>query len=123
MAERLKDKAALVTSAANGIGLAIADLITPRSVISHLRGTNKRQALQDLAKHTAGLTGFSDRGILDVLIERERLGSTGTGMGIGIPHGRRTTHDKRNPDISYCCLKRINLVGPNRLTPSSPRSA
>lgn len=52
MAERLKDNVALVIGAANSIGLAIADLITPRSVISHLRTTNKRQALQDLAKRS-----------------------------------------------------------------------
>ncbi len=34
------------------------------------------------------MTGIHERTIYDVLIERERLGSTGIGMGIGIPHGR-----------------------------------
>ena len=68
--------------------MEIADLITPRSVVAQLRATNKKQALQELAKRAAVLTGIQERTIYDVLIERERLGSTGIGMGIGIPHGR-----------------------------------
>jgi len=68
--------------------MEIADLIAPRSVIAQLRVTNKKQALQELAKRAAGLTGIQERAIYDVLVERERLGSTGIGMGVGIPHGR-----------------------------------
>jgi nitrogen PTS system EIIA component len=68
--------------------MEITDLITPRSVIAQLRATNKRQVLQELAKRAAAITGIPDRAIFDVLIERERLGSTGIGMGIGIPHGK-----------------------------------
>ena len=70
------------------LAMEIADLITPRSVVAQLRATNKKQALQELAKRAAALTGVQERTIYDVLIERERLGSTGIGMGIGIPHGR-----------------------------------
>ena len=68
--------------------MEIADLITPRSVVAQLRATNKKQVLQELAKRGAAITGIHERTIYDVLIERERLGSTGIGMGIGIPHGR-----------------------------------
>jgi PTS system nitrogen regulatory IIA component len=68
--------------------MEIGDLITPRSVIAQLRATNKKQALQELAKRAAAMTGMQERAILDVLIERERLGTTGIGMGIGIPHGK-----------------------------------
>jgi len=70
------------------LAMEIADLITPRSVVAQLRAANKKQALQELAKRAAAMTGIQDRTIYDVLIERERLGSTGIGMGIGIPHGR-----------------------------------
>ena len=70
------------------LAIEIADLITPRSVVAQLRATNKKQALQELAKRAAALTGIQERTIYDVLIERERLGSTGIGMGTGIPHGR-----------------------------------
>lgn len=72
----------------------ISDLITPRSVIAQLRATNKRQALQELAKRAAVISGTPERTIFDVLIERERLGSTGIGMGIGIPHGKLPGVDK-----------------------------
>lgn len=68
--------------------MEVTDLITPRSVIAQLRATSKRQVLQELAKRAAAITGIPDRAIFDVLIERERLGSTGIGTGIGIPHGK-----------------------------------
>jgi nitrogen PTS system EIIA component len=68
--------------------MEIADLITPRSVVAQLRATNKKQVLQELAKRGAAISGIHERTIYDVLIERERLGSTGIGVGVGIPHGR-----------------------------------
>lgn len=68
--------------------MEIADLITPQSVIAQLRAANKKQALQELAKRAAAMTGSHERTIYDVLIEREQLGTTGIGMGIGIPHGK-----------------------------------
>ena len=68
--------------------MEIADLITPRSVVAQLRAASKRQAIQELAKRASVMTGIHERTIFDVLIERERLGTTGIGMGIGIPHGK-----------------------------------
>ncbi len=68
--------------------MEIADLITPRGVVAQLRAASKKQALQEMARRAAMLTGAPERTIYDVLIERERLGTTGIGMGIGIPHGR-----------------------------------
>lgn len=68
--------------------MEIADLISPRGVIANLRVTSKKQALQELAKRAADLTGESERAIFEVLIERERLGTTGVGHGIAIPHGK-----------------------------------
>lgn len=66
----------------------IADLITPRSVIAQLRAGNKRQVLQELAKRAATIAGLPERAIYDVLVERERLGTTGIGTGVAIPHGK-----------------------------------
>ncbi|MBC7953832.1 MAG: PTS IIA-like nitrogen regulatory protein PtsN [Rhodospirillaceae bacterium] len=66
----------------------IADLITPAAVIPNLRATSKKQALQDLAKKAAELSGLNERAVFDVLLERERLGTTGVGNGIAIPHGK-----------------------------------
>jgi len=68
--------------------MEIADLITPLSVVAQLRAANKKSALQELAKRAAAMTGLPERTIYDVLLERERLGSTGIGMGVGIPHGK-----------------------------------
>ena len=66
----------------------ISDLIVPESVIANLRVTSKKQALQELAKKAAEITGQSERALFEVLMERERLGTTGVGHGIGIPHGK-----------------------------------
>ncbi len=68
--------------------MEIVDLLTPASVIANLRAANKRQALQELARRAAGLTGRHERAIFDVLLERERLGTTGIGSGTAIPHGK-----------------------------------
>jgi PTS system nitrogen regulatory IIA component len=68
--------------------MEIADLLAPAGVIANLRAGNKRQALQELARRAAGLTGRHERAIFDVLLERERLGTTGIGMGTAVPHGR-----------------------------------
>ena len=66
----------------------ISDLLTPERVIANLHATSKKQALQELARRAAELTGESERAVFDVLLERERLGTTGVGGGIAIPHGR-----------------------------------
>jgi nitrogen PTS system EIIA component len=68
--------------------MEIADLLTPAAVIPNLRAANKRQALQELAKRAATLTGRQERVIFEVLLERERLATTGIGNGTAIPHGR-----------------------------------
>ena len=74
--------------------MEIVDLLGPESVIANLRVGSKKQALQDLAKRAAGLTGKHERAIFDVLLERERLGTTGVGNGIAIPHGKLPNMDR-----------------------------
>ena len=64
------------------------------AVISPLRANSKKQALQELAQHAAMLTGLPERELFEALLQRERLGSTGIGDGIAIPHGRMTGIDK-----------------------------
>lgn len=68
--------------------MEITDLISPESVIPSLKATSKKQALQELARHAAALTGLHERAVFDTLLERERLGTTGVGNGIAIPHGK-----------------------------------
>jgi PTS system nitrogen regulatory IIA component len=66
----------------------LAEIISPRGVLANLRASSKKQALQELAKRAAEITGESERAIFEVLLERERLGTTGVGNGIAIPHGK-----------------------------------
>lgn len=73
---------------ADQTGGDIADLITPRGVIAQLRAPTKRQVLQELARRAAAMTGLTDRRLSDALAERERLGTTGIGAGVAIPHCR-----------------------------------
>lgn len=63
-------------------------IISPEGVIADLKANSKKQALQELSVRAAGITGVPDRTILDTLLERERLGTTGVGQGIAIPHGK-----------------------------------
>lgn len=74
--------------------MEIVDLITPASVIANLRVSNKRQALQELARRAAAVAKRDERAVFDVLWERERLGSTGIGMGIAVPHGKLANLDR-----------------------------
>ena len=68
--------------------MEINELLAPRSVIAQLRVAGKKQALQEIARRAAVQTGMPERRIYDVLSDRERLGSTGIGMGAAVPHGK-----------------------------------
>ena len=68
--------------------MEMGDLITLEGVIPNLRVAGKKQALQELARRAAALTGLEERATYEVLFERERLGTTGVGNGIAIPHGK-----------------------------------
>lgn len=68
--------------------MELEDLVSPEGVIAHLKATSKKQTLLDLSARAAELTGLSDKTIFETLLERERLGSTGVGHGIAIPHGK-----------------------------------
>lgn len=74
--------------------MEIADLLSADSVLPKLRVSGKKQALQELAKRAATLTQLPERQIFDVILERERLGTTGVGGGIAIPHGRLPKLDR-----------------------------
>jgi PTS system nitrogen regulatory IIA component len=68
--------------------MPLADLVLPNAIIPALKVNSKKQALQELAARAAELTGQNDRVIFDILMQREKLGSTGVGNGIAIPHGK-----------------------------------
>ena len=66
----------------------ISDLLAPDAVIPALKVQTKKQLLQELAARAALQTRLPEKRIFETLIERERLGTTGVGQGIAIPHGR-----------------------------------
>ncbi len=64
------------------------ELITADAVIPALRASTKKQVLLEISERAAQLSGLDSREVFDSLIQRERLGSTGVGNGIAIPHGK-----------------------------------
>jgi PTS system nitrogen regulatory IIA component len=66
----------------------LSDLISPESILPALKANSKKQAIQAIAEKAAALTGIEEREILETLLQREKLGSTGVGGGIAIPHGK-----------------------------------
>jgi nitrogen PTS system EIIA component len=82
--------------------MVIEDILNEACVVTSLKATSKKQALNELARLAAEKTGLSERAIFDVLLERERLGTTGVGDGIAIPHGKL-------PDLAklFGCFARL----------------
>lgn len=66
----------------------LGDILEREGVFASLRVKNKKQALRELAARAAQVTQLDERQIFDTLLQRERLGSTGVGRGIAIPHAR-----------------------------------
>ena len=74
--------------------MEFAELLNPEAIAAPLKASSKKQALQELAHLAAELTGLQERLIFDTLLERERLGTTGVGRGIAIPHGKLADLDR-----------------------------
>ncbi|MCW5695978.1 MAG: PTS IIA-like nitrogen regulatory protein PtsN [Bauldia sp.] len=72
----------------------LSDLIRPDSVVPAMKANSKKQAIQELAARGAQLTGLDERQIFDTLLQREKLGSTGVGGGVAIPHGKLAGIDR-----------------------------
>jgi PTS system nitrogen regulatory IIA component len=68
--------------------MSFTELLTPQAVIASLKASSKKQVLQELSAKAAEITGRPEREIFDVLMQREKLGSTALGAGIAIPHGK-----------------------------------
>ncbi|MQB22038.1 PTS IIA-like nitrogen-regulatory protein PtsN [Agrobacterium tumefaciens] len=68
--------------------MALADLLHQDAIIPALKVNSKKQLLQELAAKASRITGVTERDVFDVILQRERLGSTGVGHGIAIPHGK-----------------------------------
>ena len=68
--------------------MTLDSLIDKQSVFASLKAPNKKQLLQELSQALATQVAIDHRVILETLMKREKLGSTGIGQGIAIPHGK-----------------------------------
>jgi len=74
--------------------MPLSDIIAPQAVMPALKVNSKKQALAEIAARAAALSGQNERTVLDILVQREKLGSTGVGNGVAIPHGKLPKLDK-----------------------------
>lgn len=77
-----------------GIPVDLGDLIDPEAILPALKANSKKQVLQELSEKAAERTGLGEREIFERIAQRERLGSTGVGNGIAIPHGKLDNLDR-----------------------------
>ena len=68
--------------------MKILDVLHEETILVDLQSKDKKGILEELVEPVYGITGISHEELVKVLIERERLGSTGIDGGIGIPHGK-----------------------------------
>ena len=68
--------------------MTITDLVAPEAILPALKVNSKKQALQELAARASSLCGQNERAIFEVLLQREKLGTTAVGYGVAIPHGK-----------------------------------
>jgi nitrogen PTS system EIIA component len=66
--------------------MPMTEFLKPDAVFSNVKMTSKKQLLQFMSEKASEMTGISERDIFDTIMQRERLGSTGVGNGIAIPH-------------------------------------
>jgi PTS system nitrogen regulatory IIA component len=68
--------------------MPLTDILPPEGVLPALRVLTKKALLEAVARQAESITGLPERQVFDALLQRERLGSTGIGGGIAIPHGK-----------------------------------
>lgn len=68
--------------------MKILDVMPKEAILDDLKAQNKKGLLEELILPLADSTALNSEDLVRVLMERERLGSTGIGGGIGIPHGK-----------------------------------
>jgi PTS system nitrogen regulatory IIA component len=70
--------------------MKIADFLAPADALIGVRATDKRKLLLELSQRAATSLGLTTESIVQALLTRENLGSTGLGGGVAIPHARLT---------------------------------
>jgi PTS system nitrogen regulatory IIA component len=68
--------------------MKILDVLQKEAILVDMKSTDKKGVLDELVDPIARIAGLNHDDLVRVLMEREQLGSTGIGGGIGIPHGK-----------------------------------
>ncbi len=68
--------------------MQLKDFIASNAVLPSVKVASKKQLFQEISERAALISGIGEREIFDTLWQREKLGSTGVGNGIAIPHGK-----------------------------------
>jgi len=68
--------------------MKILDVLRKETILTDLKAKDKKGVIEELVASVSQITGIKSSELVRVLLERERLGSTGIGGGIGIPHGK-----------------------------------
>ena len=80
--------------------MKLSEIIEEEDIISDLKANDKKSVLEELAEVISNHEpSINKKDIVKVLVERERLGSTGIGDGVAIPHGK--LNGVRKPIISF----------------------
>ncbi len=79
--------------------MKIVDFLKPELIIENIQAQDKPGMLREFAKHIEKTRGIKAEKVFNVLMEREKLGSTGIGKGVAIPHGK--LHDLKE---FICCF-------------------
>src|SRR3954454_23870179 len=74
--------------------MMITDLVAPEAILPALKVNSKKQALQELAARASTLTGQNERSIFEVLLQREKLGTTAGGSVVPLPSGNLPKEEK-----------------------------
>lgn len=69
-------------------------LLSRDAVVASLDVHSKKHAIQEIAAFAARHVNVPEREVFDTLLQRERLGSTGVGNGVAIPHGKLVGLDR-----------------------------
>ena len=68
--------------------MKLLDILQQQAIIPELSARRKKEVLEELCRVVGEQEGINSAPLIEVLMEREKLGSTGIGDGIGIPHGK-----------------------------------
>lgn len=68
--------------------IELGDILSPGAVVLDLKAGSKRQVLRALAERVAEAHGLEAATVLEALLGREKLGTTGIGDGLAIPHAK-----------------------------------